>query len=80
MRLLEIPAEEPPDDGIEVIRIRRGEELPAGLLEQLDTTPWGAELPDEEEEPAIELRLNPRQEQAVRQQEKMDTPPRRRRS
>lgn len=54
--------------------------LPAGLLEQLDTTPWGAELPDGDEEPAIELRLNPRQQQAVRQQEKMDTPPRRRRS
>lgn len=80
VRLLDMPAEEPPDDGIEVIRIRKGEELPAGLLEQLDTTPWGADGMEEEEEPAVELRLSPRQEQAVRQQEKMDTPPKRRRS
>jgi hypothetical protein len=68
VRLLEIPAEEPPDDAIEVIRIRRGEELPAGLLEQLDTTLWGAELPDEDEEPAVELRLSPRQERELREE------------
>ena len=69
IRLLEIPAEEQPDDGVEVIRIRRGEELPVGLLEQLDTTPWGAELPDEEEEPAVELRLSHRQQQELLQPE-----------
>jgi hypothetical protein len=69
VRLLDIPAEQEQDDGIEVIRIRKGEELPAGLLEQLDTTPWGAELPDEEEEPAVELRLSPRQQQELQEQE-----------
>lgn len=61
VRLLDMP-EEQHDDGVEVIRIRRGEELPAGLLEQLDTTPWGGELLDEDEESAVELRLTPRQE------------------
>lgn len=68
VRLLDMP-EEQHDDGIEVIRIRRGEELPAGLLEQLDTTPWGSELLDEDEEPAVELRLSPRQQQELQQPE-----------
>lgn len=67
VRLPDIPAEQEQDDGTEVICIRRREELPVGLLEQLDTTQWVAELPDEDEEPAVKLRLSPRQEPELRE-------------
>lgn len=68
LRLLDTSPEQQ-DEDIEVIRIRTGEELPAGLLEQLDTTPWGAEEPDDDAEPAVELRLSPRQERALQETE-----------
>lgn len=68
LRLLDTPPKQQ-DDAIEVIRIRTGEELPAGLLEQLDTTPWGAEEPDDDAEPAVELRLSPRQQLELQETE-----------
>ncbi len=57
VRLLDInPIDK--ESAVEVIRIRSGEELPTGLLEQLDMTPWGDDA--DEGDAAVELRLSPR--------------------
>lgn len=60
VQLLDTPAEQPGAD-VEVIRVRRGEELPAGLLERLDHRPWGDDAGGEDS--GVALHLTPRQEQ-----------------